>query len=56
MLWKEIIAVCSDIPTQHISELCGHNVELGMLNLLMYRVTAGLKGVSQSRGSYNKTN
>ena len=32
MLYSEIIAVCSQIHTKHISALCGQNVEL--LNLL----------------------
>jgi len=27
MLYKEIIAVCSDIHTQHINKLCGHSVQ-----------------------------
>jgi hypothetical protein len=28
MLYREIIAVCSEIHTKHINTLCGHNVEL----------------------------
>ena len=28
MLYKEIIAVCSQIHTKHINMLCGQNVEL----------------------------
>jgi hypothetical protein len=27
MLYSEIIAVCSQIHTKHITTLCGHNVE-----------------------------
>jgi hypothetical protein len=27
MLYREIIAVCSEIHTKHISTLCGQNVE-----------------------------
>jgi len=27
MLYREIIAVCSQIHTKHINTLCGHNVE-----------------------------
>ena len=27
MLYKELIAVCSQIHTKHINALCGHNVE-----------------------------
>jgi len=28
MLYKEIIAVCSEIRTKHTNTLCGQNVEL----------------------------
>jgi len=28
MLFREIIAVCSQIHTKHINTLCGQNVEL----------------------------
>ena len=28
MLYREIIAVCSEIHTKHIRTLCGKNVEL----------------------------
>jgi hypothetical protein len=28
MLYREIIAVCSEIHTEHINTLCGLNVEL----------------------------
>jgi len=27
MLYREIIAVCSEIPSKHIKTLCGQNVE-----------------------------
>jgi len=27
MLYREIIAVCSQIHTKHINTLCGHNIE-----------------------------
>jgi hypothetical protein len=32
MLYREIIAVCSQIHTKHINTLCGQNVELWLLN------------------------
>ena len=32
MLYREIIAVCSQINTKHTNTLCGQNVELLMLN------------------------
>jgi len=28
MMYREIIAVCSDIHTKHVNTLCGQNVEL----------------------------
>jgi len=28
MLYREIMAVCSDIHTKHINTVCGQNVEL----------------------------
>ena len=28
MLYREIIAVCSEIHTKHINSVCGQNVEL----------------------------
>jgi hypothetical protein len=28
MLYREIIAVCSQIRTKHINNLCGQNIEL----------------------------
>jgi len=36
MLYKEIIAVCSQIHTKRTNTLCGQNVELFMLNLAVY--------------------
>jgi len=32
MLYKEIIAVCSEIHTKHINTLCGQYVELSKVN------------------------
>jgi len=29
MLYRKIIAVCSEIHTKHINTLCGQNVEFG---------------------------
>jgi len=42
MLYREIIAVCSDIRTEHINTVCGMNVEVETLNLVVHIVTAGL--------------
>ena len=35
MLYKEIIAVCSEIHTKHINTLCGQNVELLNVKLVV---------------------
>ena len=42
MLYREIIAVCSEIHTKHINTLCGQNVELWMLKLEVHIVTTGI--------------
>jgi hypothetical protein len=42
MLYREIIAVCSEIHTKHINTLCGQNVELLNVKLAVHIVTIGL--------------
>jgi len=42
MLYREIIAVCSQIHTKHINALCGQNVELLSVKLVVHIVTNGL--------------
>ena len=42
MLYREIIAVCSQIHTKHINTLCGQNVELLNVKLAVHTVTVGL--------------
>jgi hypothetical protein len=42
MLYREIIAVCSDVYTKHINILCGQNKNFLVLNLLVHIVTAEL--------------
>ena len=37
MLYREIIAVCSQIHTKHINTLCGQNVELLSVKLAVYK-------------------
>jgi hypothetical protein len=45
MLYREIIAVSSEIHTKHINTLSGQNVELLDVELVVHIVTAGiLKG------------
>jgi len=43
MLYSEIIAVCSQIHTKHINTLCGQNVELFNVQLVVHIVTSGPK-------------
>ena len=42
MLHREIITVCSEIHTKHINTLCGQNVELLNVKLVVHIVTTGL--------------
>ena len=56
MLYREIIAVCSQIHTKHINTLCGQNVELLNVELAVHIVTTvryiqwprGFKGLSDT--------
>jgi len=43
MLYREIIAVCSQIHTKHINTLCWQNVELLNVKLVVHIVTTGLQ-------------
>ena len=42
ILYREIMAVCSEIHTKHINTLCGQNVELLNVKLVVHIVTTGL--------------
>jgi hypothetical protein len=42
MQYREIIAVCSQIHTKYIHTLCGQNVELSNVKLVVHIVTTGL--------------
>ena len=42
MLYREIMAVCSEIHTKHINTVCGQNVELLTVKLLVHHVTGRL--------------
>jgi len=46
MLYGEVIAVCSQIHTKHINKLCGQNVELLNVKLVVHIVTTGLQGAN----------
>jgi len=45
MLYREIIAVCSEIHTIHVNKMCGQNVELLNVKLAVHIVTTGLQRV-----------
>ena len=45
MLYRDIIAVCSQIHTKHMNRLCGQNVELLNVKLVVHIVTTGLQWV-----------
>jgi len=42
MLYREIIAACSWIHTKHINTVCGQNVDLLNVKLVVHIVTTGL--------------
>jgi hypothetical protein len=42
MLYSEMIAVCSEIHTKHTNTLCGQNVELLNVKLVVPKVTTEL--------------
>ena len=42
MLYRETMAVCYEIHTKHINTLCGQNVELMNVKLVVHIVTTGL--------------
>ena len=42
MLYREIIAVCSQIHTKHINSLCGQSIELLSVKLAVRIVTTEL--------------
>ena len=42
MLYREIIAVCFQIHSKHKNTLCGQNVEIVNVKLVVYIVTTGL--------------
>jgi len=45
MLYREIIAVCSEIHKKHRNKQCGQNVELLNVKLVVHIVTTGLQRV-----------
>jgi len=41
-LYREIMAVCSEIHTKHLNKMCEQNVELLNVKLAVHIVTTGL--------------
>jgi len=48
MLYREIIAVCSEIHTEHMNTLCGQNVELLNVTGGTYSDHWGFRGLNVS--------
>ena len=46
MLYREIMAVCSEIHTKHINTLCGQNVGFVNVKLVVHIVTTGVYRVN----------
>jgi len=55
MLYREIIAVCSENHTKHITTLCGQNLELLNVKLVVHIVTTELKGLNICYTSTNQS-
>ena len=51
MLYREVMAVCSDIHTKHINTQCGQNVEFVNVKLVVHIVTTELETVKSSRST-----
>jgi len=56
MLYREIIAVCSQSHTKHINTLCGQNVDLLNVKLVVHIVTTGLSRFSYFVSYYSSKN
>jgi len=54
MLYREIMAVCSEIHTKHINTLCGQNAELLNVKLAVHLVTSVLSYLPGSLHYYSK--
>jgi len=53
MLYREVIAVCSQIHSKHINTLCGQNAELLNVKLAAHIVTTGPCVKATKRLNYN---
>jgi len=50
MLYREIIAVCSEIHTKHINTVCGQNVELLNVKPGGTKVITGFERITEECG------
>jgi hypothetical protein len=41
MFYREIMAICSEIHTKHINTVCGQNVELLNVEVVVHILTSG---------------
>jgi len=55
MLYREIIAVCSQIHTKHINTVCGQNVELLNVKLVVHQITIKHQNVNAVHGTNRQT-
>jgi hypothetical protein len=53
MLYREIIAVCSEIHTKHINTLCGQNIEFSNVKAGGTYSNHWAAGSKYSTGRYN---
>ena len=53
MLYREIMAVCSEIHTKHINTVCGQNVELLDVKMVVHIVTTVWYIQCQLCGTYS---
>jgi hypothetical protein len=49
MLYSEVIAVCSQIHTKHINTLCGQNVELLNVEVVINLITTNCPSLCMDR-------
>ena len=56
MLYREIIAVCSEIHRKYINTLCGQNVELSSVKLAVHIVTTGTNALKSCKQKSLKHN
>jgi hypothetical protein len=55
MVYRKIIAVCSQIHTKQINTLCGQNVELLNVKLAVHIVITGLLSVKRHSWAFTQT-